>query len=134
MPEAFSRIEKSKCARDSVVLTKSSGKYWAGWVNAFLSHPPPGREDCRLSEEANVAEVVWFADAVPAAGISGGLSVCSGCPVFKTDFQDDCTGNLCSMERLPPCKLASLPHSSHSDNLVVLSRFACFMYQVPEVS
>ena len=123
MPEAFSRIEKSKFARDSVVLTKSNGKYWAGWVNAFLSHPLPGWEDCHLSEE-DVAEVDWFADAVPAAGISGGLSVCLGCPLFKTDFQDDRTGNLWPMERLPPCKLASLPHSSHSDNLVVLSRFA----------
>ena len=86
--------------------------------------------DCHLSEEANVVEVDWFADA----GISDGLSVCLGCPVFKRDFQDDRTGNLWPVERLTPCKLASLPHSSHSDNLVVLSRFASFMHQVPEVS
>ena len=122
------------CLCSSVVLTKSNGKYWAGRVNAFLSHAPPGWEDCHLSEEANVAEVDWFADAVPAAGISDGLSVCLGCPVFKRDFKDDRTGNLWPMERLTPCKLASLPHSSYSDNLVVLSRFASFMHQVPEVS
>jgi len=131
---ACTRIEKSKFAGDSVVLTKSNGKYWAGRMNAILSHAPPGWEDCHLSEETNVAEVDWFADAVPAAGISGGLSVCLGCPVFKRDCQDEHTGNLWAMERLTPCKLASLPHSSHSDNLVVLSRFASFMHQVPEVS
>ena len=127
---ACTRVEKSKFARDSVVLTKSNGKYWAERVNAFLSHAPPGCEDCHLFEEADVAEVDWFADA----GISDGLSICLGCPVFKRDFQDDCTGSFWPLERLTPCKLASLPHSSHSDNLVVLSRFASFMHQVPEVS
>ncbi len=111
---ACTRVEKSKFARDSAVLTNSNDKYWAGRVNAFLSHAPPGWEDCHLSEEANVAEVDWFADAVPAAGISDGLSVCLGCPVFKRDFQDDRIGNLWPMERLTPCKLASLPHSSRS--------------------
>ena len=80
---ACTRVEKSKFARDNVVLTKSNGKYWAGRVHALLSHAPPGWEDCHLSEEANVAEVDWFADAVPAACISDGLSVCLGCPVFK---------------------------------------------------
>ena len=54
-------VEKFKFARDSVVL-KSNGKYWAGRVNAFLSHAPPGWEDCHLPEEANVAEVDCSAD------------------------------------------------------------------------
>ena len=90
---ACTRVEKSKFACDRVVLTKSNGKYWAGRVNPFLSHAPPGWEDCHLSEEADVAKVDWFADAVPAAGISDGLSVCLGCPVTKRDFQDDRTGN-----------------------------------------
>ncbi len=80
---ACTRVEKSKFALDSVVLTKSNGKYWAGRVDAFLSHTPPGWEDCHPSEEASVAEVDWYADAVPTAGISNGLSVCLGCPVFR---------------------------------------------------
>ncbi len=132
---ACTRVERSKFARDSVVLTKSNGKYWAGQVNACRSQAPPGWEDCHPSEEASVAEVDWYADAVPTAGISNGLSVCLGCPVFKRDFMDDCTGNLYShiwpIERLTPCKLAAVPHCSHPDNLVVLSRFASFMHQAP---
>lgn len=131
---ACTRVEKSKFARDSVVLTKSNGKYWDGRVNAFLSHAPPGWEDCHPSEEANVAEVDWYAGAVPTAGISNGLSVCLGCPVFKRDFKDDRTGNPWPIERLTPCKLVAVPHRSHPDNLVVLSRFASFMHQVSEVS
>jgi len=127
---ACTRVEKPKFACDSVALTKSNGKYWAGWVNAFLSHAPPGWEDCHLSEEANVAEVDWFADAVPAAGISSGLSVCLGCSVFKMTFKM----TVLAISGSTPCKLASLPHSSHSDNLVVLSCFASVMHQVPEVS
>ncbi len=108
-------------------------KQWAGRVNAFLSHAPPSWEDCHPSEEASVAEVDC-ADAVPTAGISNGLSVCLGCPVFKRDFEDDRTGNLWTIERLTPCKLAAVPHCSHPDNLVILSCFASFMHQVPEVS
>ena len=107
---ACTRAEKFKFARDSVELTKSNGKYWAGWVNAFVSHAPPGWEDCHPFEEANVAEVNWYADAVPTAGIINGLSVSLGCPGFKTDFQDECTGNLWPIKRLTPCKLAAVPH------------------------
>jgi hypothetical protein len=61
---ACTRVEKSKFARDSVVLTKSNGKSWAGRVNAMLSHAPPGWEDWSPSEEANVAEANWYAYAV----------------------------------------------------------------------
>ena len=101
---------KSKFACDTVMLTKSNRKYWADWVNAFLSHAPPDWEDCHPSEEANIAEVDWYAVAVPTAGIGNGLSVCLGCPVFKRDFQDDHTGHLWPRERLTPCKLAAVPH------------------------
>jgi len=69
---------------------------------------------------------------VPTAGISNGLPVCLGCPVFKKDFKDDRIGNLSSIERLTPWKLAAVPHCSHPDNLVVLSQFASFMHQVHE--
>ncbi len=134
---ACTRVEKSKFARDSVVLTKSNGKYWAGRVNAFVSHAPPGWEDCHPFEKANVAEVNWYADAVPTAGISIGLSVCLGCTVFKRDFKYVRTGNLWPIERLTPCKLAAVPHCSHPDNLVVPEPFCLLrasVYQLREVS
>ena len=83
---ACTRVERSKLAGDSVVLTKSNEKYWAGQMGIFLSHAPHDLEDCHPSEEANIAEVDWYADAVPVAGISNGLSVCLGCPVFKRHF------------------------------------------------
>ena len=56
----------------------------------------PAWADCHPSEEANVAEVDWYADAVSTTGISNGLSACLGCPVFKTDFKNDRTANLSS--------------------------------------
>ncbi|DBA94143.1 TPA: hypothetical protein ACH3X1_001782 [Trebouxia sp. C0004] len=49
------RVEKSKFACNSVVLTKSNVKYWAVRVNAFSSHAPPSWEDSYPSEEANWA-------------------------------------------------------------------------------
>lgn len=69
-----------------MVLTNSNRKHWAGWVNAVLSHAPPDWEDCYPSEEANIAEVDWYAVAVLTAGISNGMSVCLGCPVFNRDL------------------------------------------------
>ena len=65
------------------------------------THRLPWHKNCHPSEEASVAEVDC-ADAVPTAGISNGLSVCLGCPVFKRDFEDDLTGNLWPIERLTP--------------------------------
>ena len=55
------------------------------------------------------------------------------CPVFNRGVMEDPTGNLWPLERLSPCKLYSVPHASHASNLVVLSRFASFLIQVPEV-
>ncbi len=54
---ACTRIERSKFAGDSLVLSKSNGKYWAGQMNTLLSYAPPGWEGCHPSEEAIVAEV-----------------------------------------------------------------------------
>lgn len=102
---------------------------WTNW-----SHAPIGWEDCHLSEEADIAEVDWFAETVPAAGIDKGSSTSLNCPVFQREFQDDPTGNLWPLDRLAPCKLAALPHCSHAKNLVVVSRFASFMQQIPEVA
>lgn len=128
---ACMRVEDAKFARDSCVLTKSDGKCWAGHVCAFLSHTPPGYEDCAPHLEADVAEVVWFAEAVPAEGITDGASNDLQCPVFKRAWQDDPTGNLWPVDRLAPCKLASVPHSSHPHNLVLVTRFATDLKQVP---
>ena len=43
-------------------------------MTVLLSYAPPGWEDCHLSAEADIAEVDWFAEEVPAAGIDEGLS------------------------------------------------------------
>ena len=130
---AATTVEGAKYARDSLVLTKSSGQYWAGRVTAFLCHDPPGWQDCHPENQANIAEVQWFAPAVAAPGISEGMAIDLKCPVFKREVMDDPTGNLWPLERLSPCKLLSVPHASHASNLVVLSRFASFLVQVPEV-
>ena len=74
----------------------------------------------------------WFAPAVAASAICNKMSSSLNCPVFKREFRDDSTGNLSPMEELAPCKLASLLHSSHRDNSVVLSRFASFLGKVPK--
>ena len=58
-----SRAENAKFARDSLVLRHSNGQYHAGRVKAFLSHQSPGWEGCNSDEEANIAEVEWFAPA-----------------------------------------------------------------------
>ena len=130
---ACMRVEKKKFARDSLVMTKANGKYWAGRVCAFLEHVPPGFEDCHPDNMhmPALAEVAWFANAMPAEGVSGGIAVDLKCPVFKRAWQDDPTGNLWPVDRLAPCKLLSLPHSSHPQNLVVVSRFASFLQQAP---
>jgi len=86
--------ERAKFARDSVVLRHSDGQYWAGRVRAFLSHAAPGWEDCSVSDEANIAEVEWFAPAVVASAICNEMSSNLNCPVFKREFRDDPTGNL----------------------------------------
>ena len=128
---ACMRVEKKKFSRDSIVLTQQDGKYKAGRVRVFLSHAPPGQEDCSRHEMPNIAEVAWFAKAVPTSGCTEGLADSLGCTVFKRAWEDDPTGNLCLLESLVPCKLASLPHRSHPQNLVVVSRFASFLKQVP---
>lgn len=45
-------------------------------------------------------------------------------------WQNEPTGNLWPVERLAPCKLAAVPHSSHRDNIVILNRFASFLHVV----
>ena len=128
---ACMRVEKAKFSRDSLVLTKSDGKFWAGRVRAFLTHAPPGWEDCSQDDEADIAEVAWFADAVPAEGLNDGLAVDLQCPVFKRAWQDDPTGNLWPIDRLAVCNFATYPHCTHSSDLVVVSRIASSLQEVP---
>ena len=74
-------------------MTKANGKFWAGRVCAFLEHVPPGFEDCHPDNMhmPALAEVAWFANAMPAEGVSGGIAVDLKCPVFKRAWQDDPT-------------------------------------------
>ena len=104
--------------------------YFAGRVKAFLSHRAPGWQGCNLEDEANIAEVEWFASAAAAPGIVDGLSTNLSCPVFTRSFKDDPTGNLWPLERLARCNLLTVPHHPHIDNLVVLSRSSLFLQQV----
>ncbi|KAL3138912.1 hypothetical protein ABBQ32_005732 [Trebouxia sp. C0010 RCD-2024] len=130
---AATTVEGAKFARDSLVLTKSKGRYWAGRVTAFLCHDPPGWQDCEVEHQATMADVHWFAHAAAARDVTNGMATHLQCPVFKREFMDDPTGNLWPLDRLSPCKLLSVPCHPDSPNLVVLSRFASFLDQVPEV-
>lgn len=124
--------EGVKFSRNSAVIKHCNGAFFAGRVRAFLSHPAPGWQGCNVEDEANIAEVEWFAPAAAAPGIDNGLSTSLNCPVFRRSFNDDPTGNMWPLERLAPCNLLTVPHHSHVDNLVVLSRSSLFLKQVPK--
>lgn len=122
------QTEGKKRSHDSVVLMKDSGVYWAGRVRYFLSHTPPGMTHVHGDSMADIAHVSWYGH-VPARE----ASVCPtlGCPIFKKCFKDDPKGNMWPMEKLTPCKLAAVSHCKKKDRLVILSRFASFLQQVP---
>jgi len=68
-------------------------------VNAFLSHAPPDWEDCYPSEEAIIAEVDWYAVAVPTEASARPVSLL-GLP--SVERLDDCTvTNLANREAGP---------------------------------
>lgn len=121
--------------RDSIVLIQQDGQYRADRVRTFLSHSPPGREGCPRDKLPNIAEVAWFAKAVQASGVTDGMADNLGCPVLMRAWEDDPTGDLCLVKSLMPCRLALLPHCSHPQNLLVVSRFASCLHaqqwQVP---
>ena len=55
------RLEESKLAKDSIILTRIYGPLWAGRVTAFLSHSPPGHPTGRSTkEEPDIAHVQWY--------------------------------------------------------------------------
>lgn len=83
-----------KLVKDIVVMTEQEGKFRAGRVSAFLEHVPPGYEDTHPDSIPAIAEVAWFADAVPAQGISNGMADDLNCPVFRRVWQDNPAGNL----------------------------------------
>ncbi len=124
---ACTRVEKSKFAHDSVVLTKSNGKYCAGWVNAFLSHV--GRTAICLKRQMLPR---WI-------GLQMQSQLQASAMVCQSAWAAQCSRGTFKMtvlaiSGLNPCRLASVPHSSHSNDLVVLSRFASFMHQGLKVS
>ena len=117
--------------RSSVVMPKSGGKFWAERVCAFLEYVPPGYDDPHTNQIPALVEVARFADAAPAQGIGNGMADDLNCPVFNRAWQDDPTDNPWPFDHLAPCKLSSVPHDSHPQNLVVVSRFALFLQQLP---
>lgn len=112
-------IESARFASDSVALTESEGKYWAGRPAVHLSCIYClAMKVIAPSEEADVAKVACFVAPVPAEGIPhAGKLVTSGCPMSKRAWKDDSTGNLWQVNRLAPCNLGAVPHSSHNDTM-----------------
>ncbi len=128
---AATRVEGSKKARDSVVLTERDGELWAGRVRAFLSHASPGC-DPDPDEEASIAGVCWYAPVSRRhETVLSGLK----CPVFKqssiTHYRKEERGQMWPVAKLAPCKLLAVPHKSGSNHLVILSRFSDFLKLVP---
>ena len=119
-----------KKARDSIVLMRdgAEGTLWAGRVKTFISHRPPGCEAIEANE-ANIADIAWF-NQVPGNDPNHNLPSI-GCPAFKSSIFKDPTGNFWPVERLGTCKVAAVPHPTRRNQLVILSRFADFLKQVP---
>ena len=104
---ACTRVGEFSFAHDSVVLTKM-GSTGLDRMHFNHTHHLVGRTAAlvRMQVLLRRTGIYRYADTVPTAGISNGLSVCLGCPVFKRDLKDDRTGNLWPTERLTPCKQA----------------------------
>ena len=122
------RLETNKLARDSIVLMRTDGRFWAGKVVCFLSHAPPGLI-VSPDGDVDIAQVQWFAHAAP--DVEQAVMHSLGCPVVRTRVEDNLSGNLWPVSRLLPCKLAAVPHRSLTGHLVILSRFASFLQQLP---
>ena len=71
----------------------------------------------------------WYANVPAREAICPVLD----CPIFKKAFKDDISGNMWPMEKLAPLALAAVRHRTKKDRLVILSRYANFLEQVPEV-
>ena len=118
--------EGKKKSRDSVVMMQDNGKFWAGRVQFFLSHTPPGVAADSQSG-VFIADVKWYSHVPQREAMSPAL----GCPVFKKTFKDDSSGNMWPVEKLAPCKLSVVYHRRRQDRVVILSRFSDFLNTVP---
>jgi len=113
--------EGKKFSRDSVVIMKDAGVYWAGRVRFFLSHMPP-------DAEVDIAHVHWYGKVPQGEAMSPTLN----CPVFLKAFKDDQSGNMWPVDQLAPCKLGSVQDRTQRNRLVIVSRFASFLKHVPQ--
>ncbi|DBA65566.1 TPA: hypothetical protein ACH3X2_003127 [Trebouxia sp. C0005] len=118
--------EGKKFSRDSVVIMQDAGVYWAGRVRFFVSHTPP---DATVDGGADVdiAHVHMYGKVPQREAMSPTLN----CPVFLKAFKDDQSGNMWPVDQLAPCKLGAVPHRTHRNRLVIVSRFAIFLKHVP---
>ena len=123
------RLESNKLARDSVVLIRHNGQLRVGKVTQFLSHAAPGTH-AMPDDETNIANVQWYGHA--SAVLEAQTMASLGCPVVKSTFEENLSGNMWPVEKLLPCKLAAVVHSSQPDHLVILSRFASFLQHIPQ--
>ncbi|KAL3145144.1 hypothetical protein ABBQ38_001745 [Trebouxia sp. C0009 RCD-2024] len=81
--------EKSKCARDSVVMLRDNhGKYCAGRVTRFLSHTAPGCQP-NPEDDTNIADVLLYAAVPDTHQAAAASSRALGCPIFKRTLIDD---------------------------------------------
>ena len=122
------RLEANKKARDSVVLMRNDDRLWVGRVTRFLSHEAPGTLAAK-EDEADIACVHWYSRA--ALEVEAQVMSSLGCPVVRSTFEDNLSGNMWPVEKLLACKLAAVPHPSLAGHLVILSRFASFLQGVP---
>ncbi len=118
--------EGKKFSRDSVVIMKDDGVYWAGRVRFFLSHMPPGGI-VGSDAEIDIAHVHWYGNVPQCEAMSPTLN----CPVFLKAFKDDQSGNMWPVDQLAPCKLGAVQHRTQRNRLVIVSRFASFLKHVP---
>ena len=94
-----------------------------------VSHAAPGTLAASADEEANIANVQWYARA--EANVEADVMAVLGCPDVRDRFEDVPSGNFWAVEKLLPCKLVAVKHRSLPGHLVILSRFGSFLQHVP---
>ena len=123
--------EKSKHARDSVVMLRDNNQYRAGRVPRFLSHTAPGCEGLDQQQDVNIADVQLYATVPPSNRAAAGSETILNCPIFKRNLVDSPIGNLWPIVKLAPSNFAMAPHHSGQNNLVALNRFSSWKSVVP---
>ena len=80
--------EKSKHARDSVVMLRENNQYRAGRVTRFLSHTAPGCEGLDQQQDVNIADVQLYATVPPSNRAAAASETILHCPIFKRNLVD----------------------------------------------